>query len=71
MMCIVSGISPPTVFWVKASNGERTNGPDLLFTNISTTQSGDYTCIANNPCDNASETVEIDVQCKQSLKHLS
>ena len=64
MMCNVSGIPPPTVFWVKKSNGERTNGTDLLFTHIRRTQSGDYTCIANNPCDNASETVEIDVQCK-------
>ena len=71
MRCIVSGIPPPTVFWVKTSNGDRTNGTDLVFTSISRNQSGDYTCIANNPCDNASESVEIDVQCKQSVKHLS
>ena len=71
MVCNVSGIPPPTVFWVETSNGERSNGTDLVFTNISRTQSGNYTCIANNPCDNASETVEIDVQCKQSVKHLS
>ena len=64
VMCNVSGIPPPTVFWVKKSKGERTNGTELVFTNISRTQSGDYTCKATNPCDNASETVEIDVQCK-------
>ena len=71
MRCIVSGIPPPTVFWVKTSNRERTNGTDLVFTKISRTQSGDYTCKASNPCGDASPSVEIDVQCKQSVKHLS
>ena len=70
MMCNVSGIPPPTVFWVKTSNGKRTNGTDLVFTNINRTQSGNYICKANNPCRDASETVEIDVQCKQPVKHL-
>ncbi|XP_044180700.1 hemicentin-1-like isoform X4 [Acropora millepora] len=68
--CIVSGIPPPTVFWVKTSNGDRTNGTDLVFTSISRNQSGDYTCIANNPCDNASESVEIDVQFKPEMVQL-
>ena len=71
MMCIVSGIPPPTVFWVKTSNGQRTIGTDLVFTNISRPQSGDYTCKASNPCGDASQSVEIDVQCKQSVKHSS
>ena len=54
MMCNVSGIPPPTVFWVKTSNGERTNGTDLVFTNFNKPQSEDYTCKASNPCGDAS-----------------
>ncbi|XP_044180198.1 fibroblast growth factor receptor 3-like [Acropora millepora] len=68
--CIVSGIPPPTVFWVKTSNGERTNGTDLVLTNISRTQSGDYTCKASNPCGDASESLEIDVQFKPEMVQL-
>ena len=68
VMCDKSGIPPPRVFWVKTSNGERTNGIDLVFTNIHRTQSGEYTCKATNPCGDASQSVEIDVQCKQFVK---
>ena len=68
VMCNKSGIPPPRVFWVKTSNGERTNGIDLVFTNIHRTQSGEYTCKATNPCGDASQSVEIDVQCKQFVK---
>ena len=70
VMCNPSGTPPPTLFWVKAGHGERTNGTDLVFTNIHRSQSGDYTCKANNPCGDASQSVEIDVQCKQSVKRL-
>ncbi|XP_074634436.1 neural cell adhesion molecule 2-like [Acropora palmata] len=70
VMCNVSGISPPTVFWVKTSNGERTNGTDLVFTNINRPQSGDYTCKASNPCGDATQSVEIDVQFKPEMVQL-
>ena len=70
VMCNPSGSPPPTVFWVKTSNGERTNGTDLVFANIDRNQSGEYACKANNLCGDASQPVEIDVQCKQSGKHL-
>ncbi|XP_067026451.1 uncharacterized protein [Acropora muricata] len=70
VMCNVSGISPPTVFWVKTSHGERTNGTDLVFTNINRPQSGDYTCNASNPCGDATQSVEIDVQFKPEMVQL-
>ncbi|XP_067019266.1 B-cell receptor CD22-like isoform X1 [Acropora muricata] len=62
VMCNPSGIPPPTVFWVKKDHGERTNGTELVFTNIHRSQSGEYTCKANNPCGDATQSVEIDVQ---------
>ncbi|XP_074634404.1 hemicentin-1-like isoform X2 [Acropora palmata] len=70
VMCNVSGIPPPTVFWVKTSNGERTNGTDLVFTSINRTQSGDYTCKASNPCGDATQSAEIDVQFKPEMVQL-
>ena len=69
-MCNPSGIPPPTVFWVNTGHGERTNGTDLVFTGIHRNQSGEYTCKANNSCGDASQSVEIVVQCKQSVKRL-
>ena len=70
VICEASGVPPPTVFWVKTSNEERINGTDLALTNIHRNQSGEYTCKANNPCGDPSQSVEIDVQCKQSVKRL-
>ena len=70
MMCNASGIPPPTVIWVKTSNEERTNETNLVFTNIHRNQSGEYACKANNPCGDATHSVEIDVQCKQFVKRL-
>ncbi|XP_015760642.1 PREDICTED: hemicentin-1-like isoform X2 [Acropora digitifera] len=71
LMCIVSGIPPPTVFWVKTSNRERTNGTELVLTNIRRTQSGEYTCKATNSCGDALESVEIDVQYAPEITHIS
>ena len=70
VMCNASGIPPPTVFWVKTSNGKRTNGTNLVFTDIDRDQSGEYACKANNPCGDATQSVEIDVHCKQFVKRL-
>ena len=70
VICEASGVPSPTVFWVKTSNEERTNGADLAFKNIHRNQSGEYACNAKNPCGVASQSVEINVQYKQSVKRL-
>ena len=62
--CPATGIPRPTVFWVKTSNGERTDGTELVIRNISRSEAGEYRCEATNPCGNASESATIDVQCK-------
>ncbi|XP_068733577.1 uncharacterized protein [Montipora capricornis] len=62
LSCQVSGIPRPTVFWVKTSNGERTNGTELVIRNINRSEAGEYRCEATNPCGNASESATIDVQ---------
>ncbi|XP_068685639.1 neuronal growth regulator 1-like isoform X2 [Montipora foliosa] len=62
LSCHATGIPVPTVFWVKTSNGQHTNGTELVFGNISRNESGEYRCQAWNPCGNASESATIDVQ---------
>ena len=66
LSCPATGIPPPTVFWVKTSNGERTSGTELVIRNINRSEAGEYRCEAMNPCGNASEFATIDVQCKLS-----
>ena len=66
LSCPDTGIPPPTVFWVKTSNGQRTNGTELVFKNIRRSEAGEYRCEASNPCGDASESATIDVQCKSS-----
>ena len=68
IMCNATGTPPPNVSWVKTSDGERTFGKQLVFTDIIRTEAGEYRCEASNLCGNASESVEIDVFCKLSLK---
>ncbi|XP_068686468.1 hemicentin-1-like isoform X1 [Montipora foliosa] len=62
LSCPATGIPPPTVFWMKTSNGERTDGTELVIRNISRSEAGEYRCEATNPCGNASESATIDVQ---------
>ncbi|XP_068686491.1 B-cell receptor CD22-like [Montipora foliosa] len=62
LSCRATGIPRPTVFWVKTSNGERTDGTELVIRNISRSEAGEYRCEATNPCGNASESATIDVQ---------
>ncbi|XP_068685501.1 hemicentin-1-like [Montipora foliosa] len=62
LSCPATGIPPPTVFWIKTSNGERTIGTDLVIRNISRSEAGEYRCEATNPCGNALESATIDVQ---------
>ena len=64
LSCNVSGIPSPMVSWIKVDGGERFDESDLVFTNISRTQAGEYRCEASNQCGNASETATIEVQCK-------
>ncbi|XP_015771103.1 PREDICTED: hemicentin-1-like isoform X6 [Acropora digitifera] len=70
VICKASGVPPPTVFWVKTSNEERTNGADLAFKSIHRNQSGEYACNAKNPCGVASQSVEINVQFKPEMVQL-
>ena len=64
LTCNASGFPTPTVYWVKTSNGDRFNKTELVFTNISRSEAGEYTCVASNPCDTTTELAAVDVQCK-------
>ena len=64
LSCNASGFPTPTVYWVKTSNGVRFNRTELVFTNTSRTEAGEYICVASNPCNTATELADIDVQCK-------
>jgi len=65
VLCNASGIPPPMLTWIKVGGGDvSTNGSELVFTNSSRTQAGEYRCEASNECGNASETVTVEVQCK-------
>ena len=64
LSCNVSGIPSPMVSWIKVDGGERFDESDLVFTNISRTQAGEYRCEASNQCGNASETATIEVRRK-------
>ena len=64
LTCNASGFPAPTVYWVKTSNGDRVNGTELVFTNISRSEAGEYKCVASNPCNTTTELADVDVQCK-------
>ena len=67
LSCQVSGVPTPTVSWIKPG-GQRHNGHMLHtlthVTHINRSQAGEYKCEASNECGNATETANIDVQCK-------
>ena len=67
LLCNVSGSPLPMVSWIKVGDDISTNGSELVFTNISRTQAGEYICEASNGCGNASETASIEVQCKSNI----
>ena len=64
LLCNASSVPLPSVSWVKVSSGERFNGRELMLTNISRNQDGEYRCDVSNECGNASESSNIGVQCK-------
>ena len=64
VVCNASGIPPPMVTWIKVGGDMTINGSELVFTNISRSEAGEYRCEASNECGNASETATIEVQCK-------
>ena len=64
VVCNASGIPPPVVTWIKVGGGMATNGSELVFTNISRLEAGEYRCDASNECGSASERATIEVQCK-------
>ena len=64
LSCNASGMPSPMVSWIKVVGGEHFNESELVFTNVSRSQAGEYRCEASNECGNASETARIFVQCK-------
>ena len=64
LFCNASGTPQPTVFWINAASGQRTNSSVLEFANIKRSEAGEYRCEASNECGSASEVVNITVQCK-------
>ncbi len=66
LTCQASGTPHPTVSWFKP-DGQRVDRSQLLFTNISRNEAGEYTCEASNECGNASQTSMVDVQCKLNV----
>ena len=66
--CTASEVPLPFVFWVK--DGQRFNGSELVLTNISRSQDGEYRCEASNECGHASKTASIDVKCKLLVNYL-
>ena len=64
VVCNASGIPAPMVTWIKVGGDMTINRSELVFTNISRTQAGEYRCDASNECGNASEVARIEVQCK-------
>ncbi|KAL9964669.1 hypothetical protein ACROYT_G028344 [Oculina patagonica] len=61
LTCIASGTPDPTVSWFKP-DGQRVDASQLMLTNISRDEAGEYRCEASNECGNASQTATIDVQ---------
>ena len=64
LICNVSGTPQPTVFWINAASGQRTNSSVLEFTNINRSEAGEYRCEASNECGSAVEAVNVTVQCE-------
>ena len=64
LICNASGTPQPTVFWINAASGQRTNSSVLKFNNISRNEAGEYRCEASNDCGSAVETVNVTVQCE-------
>ena len=67
LSCNASGTPPVVVSWIKVDSQVHFNTSDLVLTNISRSEAGEYRCEASNECGNASETAAIEVQCKYQL----
>ncbi|XP_068685505.1 hemicentin-1-like isoform X2 [Montipora foliosa] len=67
LTCNASGFPTPNVSWVKTNNGQRTNGTELVLTNIRRDQAGEYRCEASNLCNTATELATVDVQFKPEM----
>ncbi|XP_022800875.1 hemicentin-2-like isoform X2 [Stylophora pistillata] len=61
LMCNVSGVPPPTVYWMKP-NGESVSGYNLEVKNISRSEAGKYKCEASNEFGNATKMTSVGVQ---------
>jgi len=65
---VTAGIPYPTVMWTNAKTGEHIKENPLNITNINRTHAGEYRCTANNTCGEASTTMNINVQCKETIR---
>ncbi|XP_078379818.1 hemicentin-1-like isoform X3 [Oculina patagonica] len=61
LSCQATGTPQPMVSWFKP-DGQRVDASELMLTNISRNEAGEYRCEASNECGNASRTANIDVQ---------
>ena len=64
LFCNASGMPSPSVLWFKVGGVELTNRSELVLTNISRNEAGEYRCEASNLCGNATESARVDVLCK-------
>ena len=67
LFCNASGMPSPSVLWIKVGGSQRTNGSELVFTNINRSEAGEYRCEASNQCGIDSKSARIDVQCKSCI----
>ena len=63
MTCVASGDPTPVVQWTKQGVSYPV-GSDLVFSPVSRTDAGFYTCSASNAAGSAVITVYLDVYCE-------
>ena len=63
-----TGIPDQTVMWTNVTSGEHIKGNPLNITNINRAQAGEYRCTANNTCGVDSTVMNINVQCKNTIR---
>ena len=66
---VTAGNPDPTVMWTNVTSGDHIKpGNPLNITNINRAQAGEYRCSANNSCGVDSTVMNINVQCKNTIR---